>query len=417
MLWNTIAKSNLLLNIFSLSFVRFSSYIFPIIITPIVSRALGTDGYGQYLFFISITNYIFLIVDWGFQFYGPRSVSLATEDNRMVIAYDIIASKILLALLTCFALIILSFFYKYNLVFLLLLILSTVSFAANPLFYLHGIEKIYISAGASFIVRFLSLPFFLLMIKDKTDLTLVISIYVLSQLMISIFTFVYMVKNGFNFIQFLSHILNFSFFKTIRRTVKIFFSNALVTIYSNTGIIMLGFLASNEAISIYGSSMLFISASKSLLNPISLALYPKSAKMNSNNKKSRSLIFKVQLLVGTILGIVLFFGARILIFFFFGNEFEEAIFILKLLSPIPILVAVSNFYGVQILIAKGKEEDFMKTTLIGALLTIFLLAIYIPQYAAIGAAIGILSCEFVVAIGSFIYGYRFLQLEKIESDD
>ena len=85
-----VFNKNILKNIFSLSFVNFSSYIFPIIITPIVSRALGTEGYGIYLFFISITNYVFLVIDWGFQFYGPRKISLSSKKNHLSILYNIL---------------------------------------------------------------------------------------------------------------------------------------------------------------------------------------------------------------------------------------------------------------------------------------------------------------------------------------
>ncbi len=407
-----ILNSNILKNIFSLTVVQFATYIFPFLITPVVSRALGPEGYGEYLFFISITNYIFLIIDWGFQFYGPRLISLSKESNHMNIVYEIMASKLFLACIIFLLLIILSFFFDINYTIITLLCVTTLSFAFNPLFFLHGVGKIYISAVATFIIRLISLPIIFLTVVEESDLILLIIIFVSTQFLVSLVTFIYLKRNNFKIILLFSYLLKFSFIKTLKNSAKVFISNAFVTVYSNMGVILLGILSSNKAISIFGSSMLIISLSKSILNPISIALYPESAKMDTTKKSHRRLILKAQLVIGLLMSLIVYFSSELLINFFFGEKFLEAIFILKILSPIPTLVSLSNFFGVQILLAKGRETDFMIITAMGTIVITIILITLIPLYDSLAAAIAVLSCEFVVATGSIKYGYRFLKLEK-----
>ena len=75
----------------------------------------------------------------------------------------------------------------------------------------------------------------------------------------------------------------------------------------------------------------------------------------------------------------------------------------------PILVAFSNFFGVQILLAKGMESDFMKITIIGTIATIILLLLLIPKYQSIGAAVSIIICELIISIGSIYYAIKYLK--------
>lgn len=404
--------SNILKNIFSLGFVKLSSYLFPIIITPIISRALGTEGYGTYLFFISITNYMFLVIDWGFQFYGPRIISLSDNEGRYTILYHILASKFFLGLVTILILALVLSFTNFDLNFFWFYCAITIGFALNPLFYFHGIGKIYLPAIVNFFIRLCSLPLFFYLVDDPSDLNIVIGIFVSSQLLISLIAILFIKKTQFEFNKLLKIFLSFSFFDSIKKSFKIFISNSFVTIYSNAGIIVLGLLTSYEAISIFGSSMMLITVSKSVLNPISLVLYPETVKMDFSKNYKNNIVLWTQILVSTSITIFVLLSGNLLIDFLFGEDFHEAKFLLKLLSPIPILVAISNFFGVQILLAKGLEFDFMKITFLGTIITIIFLFILIPIYGSLGAAISILLCELLVAFCSIYFVKKNFKLNE-----
>jgi PST family polysaccharide transporter len=89
-----------------------------------------------------------------------------------------------------------------------------------------------------------------------------------------------------------------------------------------------------------------------------------------------------------------------------GSEFDEAILILRILSPIPFLTALSNVFGIQLMLPLGKKKAF--SIIVGSTSAINIIVISVLAYGwgALGAAIASFFAELLVTCLMFAYLVR-----------
>ena len=71
-------------NFFSLSILNVANYVFPIILIPYLTRVLGVEKYGTYIYAYSIINYLTLFVQYGFEYSATKKVSLIRDDHFLL---------------------------------------------------------------------------------------------------------------------------------------------------------------------------------------------------------------------------------------------------------------------------------------------------------------------------------------------
>lgn len=100
-------------------------------VTPYVSRVLGTAQAGQYSYSYSIVSYFVLFAALGFSFYAQREVTKYQDDKheQSKIFWEICIVRLISTLIAFFALIGISFIPFFNDYRILLLILSLNVFA------------------------------------------------------------------------------------------------------------------------------------------------------------------------------------------------------------------------------------------------------------------------------------------------
>ena len=84
------------------------------------------------------------------------------------------------------------------------------------------------------------------------------------------------------------------------------------------------------------------------------------------------------------------------------------------ITPTIILIGLTNVLGIQALVPTGKEDKVLISVIIGAVVDLILNAVYIPKYAAAGAALGTLVAEIAVLIVQIVYLRKMLWEMKKE---
>jgi O-antigen/teichoic acid export membrane protein len=82
---------------------------------------------------------------------------------------------------------------------------------------------------------------------------------------------------------------------------------------------------------------------------------------------------------------------------FFGPGFEPVIFLMTVLTPILFFIAMSNVLGIQYLLPSNRTREYTASVTAGAFINLILNLILIPKMKALGACIGTVAAEFVVA--------------------
>ena len=81
---------------------------------------------------------------------------------------------------------------------------------------------------------------------------------------------------------------------------------------------------------------------------------------------------------------------------FLGDGFEKSIILLKILSPLVIILGFSNVFGLQYLIPSGKDKSFTIAITVGAIINLILNVPLILLWKSIGAAIASIVAETIV---------------------
>lgn len=81
---------------------------------------------------------------------------------------------------------------------------------------------------------------------------------------------------------------------------------------------------------------------------------------------------------------------------FYGKGYEQVIDLIKIISPILILIGLSNVIGIQYLIPTKQQKKLTISVIFGSIINIILNYILILNYKAIGASIATIVAEFTV---------------------
>ena len=96
-----------------------------------------------------------------------------------------------------------------------------------------------------------------------------------------------------------------------------------------------------------------------------------------------------------------------------GNEYIETSKVIYYLCPLILITSLNSVLGVQLLLAVRKDAEYIKCTVLGAIINIGLNFVLIPKYGIIGACITSVLSEFIVLILETIYSSEFLELKQI----
>jgi O-antigen/teichoic acid export membrane protein len=99
-----------------------------------------------------------------------------------------------------------------------------------------------------------------------------------------------------------------------------------------------------------------------------------------------------------------------LIFILAGSDFEQSIKASQILSPIIILMGLSNVFGIQLLLPYAKEKELLKIFLTGTALSLFLNLILAKSYGYLGSSTATLLTELILTVITFYFAKNIIKL-------
>ena len=195
------------------------------------------------------------------------------------------------------------------------------------------------------------------------------------------------------------HIIqHLEFLKHFKPMLYLFASILAVSVYTNLDTIMLGFINGNFEVGLYSVASKVKWLLLAAVNAVSAVLLPRLSNYYSNGKMKKyydelrkSLSFVSLVTIPLVFYFIL--EARDCILLLGGADYRGAIPCMQILMPILIVSGLSNVSGNQVLIPQGRDSKFMQAVGVGAIVDIVLNIIFMPRYAAIGAAIATLIAE------------------------
>jgi len=139
-----------------------------------------------------------------------------------------------------------------------------------------------------------------------------------------------------------------------------------------------------------------------VFGPITQALYPFVCRHVARTEQAdadesvRVVFFRAIALLGLILSIAMYYCAPLGIYFLGGHVFDQAIDILRIMAPVPFLVALASLLGAQTLVPHGYEKQFSQVIAAAGPLGIALVSLGTTMAGLKGAAFAYLIVEIAV---------------------
>jgi len=405
----------LIQNFTSLSILQVANYLFPLIVLAYVVRVLGPAKYGLINFAAAFIAYFNLISDYGFTLSGTKEISIIRDDKEKLSKTfsAIITIKLLISIVSFLFFIAIVYFipfFKNNWEVYVLSYGFVIGGVLFPSWFYQGMEQMKYITIIQVVIRSIVTVLIFILIKEEGDYLLLVLLNSIAQIMIGILGVVIsLVKFKINF--------KLPSFEEIKIQLKsgwnIFQSMIAINIYTTSNTFILGLFASEAIVGFYAAADKIRMALQGIQSVLSQTVFPY---VNSLAKESyeKYILFikkllKLEFVIGFLISLILFVFAPQLTKLLLGEKFAASGELLRIISALPLLISLSNVFGIQIMLPLGYDRPFNRIISTAALLHIILLIIIVPEYFAIGTVIAVVTTEFVVTLLT----YLFVQKKKI----
>lgn len=402
-------ERRLLQNIAALSFLQVVMLVLPLLTVPFLTRVMGVDAWGRFALAQVVLNCFCQITAWGFGWSATRKVSALRHDHdalaRVLVAtwqaqwlLGLAALLVLVPLILC-----LPFLRADSSLYAAGagMIIGGVLF---PSWFFSGLERMRESAWMQIVARVVVVALTFMLIRGPQDVVLLMAITSLGAILPGVFG-LYWLRSHFR-IDWRASSLRAALAE-LRDGATLFLSTLSVSFYTTAVPVLLGALAGPAAVAYYSLADRARQAGNAVLAPIAQALFPRMSLLFAQDRAAALHLLRrsgaLIVLVALCLSATLWLAAPLIIKILGGQAFLPAVIVLRWLAVLPLVVSLSNIFGVQIMLPNHENRAF--TLILGGagLLSLLIMQPLIAADGALGAALSALITELAVTLAMAIY--------------
>lgn len=391
-------RDNLRVNIASGLIYQISILLSPLVTLPYLTRVLDTESFGLLAYSWAITQYIILIVEYGFNLTGIKCANEIRELSSLKM--DVLFSNIFFArtflTIGCgiVLFIVITFKHLPKDQFLIyfgyfLQVFSTVFVSQWYYRFLEKIKLLLIPALLTFVfIPILTYIF----VKSSSDTYLVSIIQGGINLSSSILAFFCLFKMSFiKRIYFSTQ----GIVEVLKRSFGVFLANVSFSIYAASPPIILALISSFHEVALFSGASRIRAVGVGILLPIANVLYSKVNREIVN--KNWSLIKKISItfvFFTLIVSVIIFLLSKFIVMIILGSKYLDAVLLVRLLSFAIFFVVLNTYFSQSIILAFGRGELYSRIPFFCTIVFSVLIYPLVKNYDALGAVIGIVIVEF-----------------------
>ena len=388
-------QSKLVENIFSMVSLRALEYVLSFILVPYLLIVLGPEKMGAIVFSQSVMVYLVLISSYGFNLTAPRALARSDSSNYAHIFSLYMYGSIVLGVVSTIILVLGGILYQY--------------FGYNldlPLYiatYTAVIGNIIYITILNLIGRFICLFGIFILVKGPNDYILAALFQSCTPCIAGIISLIILTRRFKSLWTVPS--LN-SLVKIYKEGWLIFLSTITINLYTTTSIIILGSLTNNTVVGYYSAADKLLGCIRRMVSAVNDAVYPHVNILLKKSYVEGILFLRKQLYVYILFGfcgglILLLWGDKILLPLL-GESYYDSIVLFKIMSFIPMIVAMSNVLGYETMLSLHMESIYSKILISAAIVSLIIIWPLTYYYGGIGTAITTVITELFV---TFYMGY------------
>lgn len=411
---NKSIKINFIMN----AVLTMSSFIFPLITFPYISRILSPVGTGKVAFATSLITYFAMFAQLGIPTYGIRSCAKVRDDRTELskVVHELLFINLIMSLISyVFFVAILFIIPKLQEERNLYIIISlTILLNAIGMEWLYkGLEEYAYITIRSVAFKFIALIFMFLFVREQKDYTIYGGITIFASSASNVLNLL----NSHKYIDWKKQ-KGYCLKRHIRPILIFFAMSCATTIYTNLDTVMLGFMTTDKDVGYYNAAIKIKLILVSIVTSLGTVLLPRASYYVEHsligefwNTSRKALNFVMVIALPMMLYFILY--AKEGIYFLSGTEYKGAILPMQIIMPTLLFIGLSNILGIQILVPMGKEKIVLYSEIAGAGVDLLINALLIPSLHSTGAAVGTVIAEFIVLLFQYIYIKRYMNIENL----
>lgn len=400
-------KHSLKLNFVMNAILTMSSFIFPLISYPYVSRILLPEGTGKVSFATSLIAYFTMFAQLGIPTYGVRACSRVRDDRNALTrtAQELLIINLVMTALSYAALLLALLFVPRLRAERTLYLLASLSMIFNTIgmeWLYKALEQYTYITVRSIVFKLVALIAMFGLIHSREDYVIYGGITILASSASGIFNFCHARR----FIS-MRPVGKYRF-RPHLKAVAVFFAMACAsTVYTNLDTVMLGFMTSDETVGYYNAAVRIKSILVSIVTSLGAVLLPRASyyvergemeRFRQITRKALNFVF----LAAVPMMIFFMVFAKQGIFLLSGESYAGAVLPMQWIMPTLLFIGLSNVLGIQILVPLNRERVVLWSIIAGAAVDVVLNVVLIPCYGASGAAAATSVAELVVLAVQFL---------------
>ncbi len=379
--------------------------IIPLIVSPYLTRTMGSNSLGVYSYTYSIAYYFVVVAMLGINKHGQRIIAQRRKDNIALrkTFWSLFCVHIIAAVLSLAA-------YFIYLIFIcgsdkniaLIQGIYVFSAAINITWLFEGLEKFQIIAIRNVIVKLLETACIFLFVRSLDDT----AIYTL--IMCASTCLGYLVM----FPQVLSAIPPISFtWQDMKEHIKplftLFAATVAVTLYTVFDKTLLGLMTTKDDVAFYEYADKIIKIPKQFIGVIGTVLFPRACRYASlNDFKGMRKTYDYCLIVTCFIGFASCFGlaavANLFATVYYGKTFAICGPVIISMCPLILVIGLGESVRNSFIYPLKKDNTMVKILTANAAINLVLSFLLIPSLGIYGAVIGTIGAEMFGMIAEFI---------------
>jgi PST family polysaccharide transporter len=396
-----MARRHIASNVLALYAIQGMQYVFPLLVLPIVTRAIGPERYGTLSFWQALAALLSLVVEYGFNYTSIRAINQTDcSFEKSIIFWSTTWAKLALLVPATAILVVTAVAISDRAEPLLVFAtwLPVLAAALSPGWYYiatrNTVAVATISAGTS-LISFLTMLAF---VNTPVDFDKAVLIQLGMPLVAAILLLAYQrARLSAGRPRFAAK----DVFARLREGLPLFVMALGAGAYSSFNPFLLGLVTTSPQVANFALGERLVRAAKNAVQPILTAMYPYAVERDAGSEGTRRNLrraafatFTLSLIIATLLCVLAPSAVRLVS----GTAFLGAISATQILSANVAVVTAGHLLGVQYLVARGKEKIVTVITVAAAPvhLASFLAAGH--YFGAIGGAIAYVGIECLVTI-------------------
>jgi len=394
-------------NLLALYGVQFANYLLPLVTLPYLARVLGPQGWGALAVVQSFSQYLSLLIEYGFNLSATREVARHRADpNKLAqLLAGVLGAKICLSLLAILLTLGLSAWVD-NLGrdprLLWAGVFWAVALAFSPVWFFQGLERLRLVAGLEVGTKLIALLLIFTLVREAADAWKVLFLQGLASALASgLALFLAYREVGFRWPGW------HSVGEALRSGWSLFFFRAAVSLYTVGNVFILGLFVAPQQVAYYAGAERLTKAFLGLLEPLNRTFFPRLSHLIAHSARDAA---QLAARVVGIMGLGGLIGAGLvaalapwIVKLLLGPGYEAAVPVMRILALLLPMIALSNALGIQWMLALGLDRPFNAVILAAGLLNLGLALVLVPKLAYVGMAYAVVLVEVFVTGGMLLY--------------